>query len=157
MKEVALLGMESHVFADVLSELLHRNISVNAFVPNPERLMIDNVDLTVSLLDVEKPSALSESLEGYHDAIIAFSDNQTDVKANDFALKYYLPMLKAAREAGVNRVIVVGSPESAAYFTADLRRQDDIDWVFISTEGAFAARVADESVAPRHHHEVYAE
>lgn len=157
MKEVALLGMESRVFADVLSELLHRNIAVNAFVTNPEHLMIENVDLTVSLLDVEKPSVLTESLEGYHDAIMVFSDDQTDVKANDFALKYYLPMLKAAREAGVNRVIVVGSPESSAYFTADLRRQDDLDWVFISTEGAFATRAVDEAVAPRHHHEVYAE
>lgn len=59
--------------------------------------------------------------------------------------------------AGVARVIVVGSPESEAFFAGHLRRFDDIDWVFISTEGDYAGRTAGELVAPKFHKEVFSE
>lgn len=157
MKEVALIGMDCRVFSDVLSSLLHRNISVNAIVPTPERVMLDNVDLTVSLLKPDDMDAMVKSLEGYTDAIMVFSDDQTDVEANNFALHNYNPMVHAAHVAGVKRLIVVGSPQAAFYFMGDLRRQNDIDWVFISTEGDFADRVAEELVSPKYHHEEYVE
>ena len=63
----------------------------------------------------------------------------------------------AAREAGVARVIVVGSPMSTAYFVTDLRRLDDIDWVFVSTENDYPDRVADEIIKPTFHREEYKE
>lgn len=155
MKEVALTGTTCQVFADVLSALLRRDISVNALVTDPEKVMLDDTKLTVSLLDTGNKDALRESFEGYHDVIMTFSDDQTDVAANDFALHCYNEMVAAARQAGVSRLIVVGSEEATAYFIGDLRRQDDIDWVFISTEGDFADRAAEEVLHPHFHKEEY--
>ncbi|MDO4320840.1 MAG: NAD(P)H-binding protein [Bacteroidales bacterium] len=155
MKEVALTGSNCHIFADVLSALLHRGVAVHAFVTYPERLMLDDVDLTVSRLDVDNKVELTHGFEGYHDVIMTFNDDQTDSESNDFTLHHYNEMINAAREAGVSRVIVVGSPESAAFFMGDLRRRDDIDWVFISTEGDYADRTAAEVVAPQYHREEY--
>lgn len=155
MKEIALTGMNGHVFADVLTQLLHRQQAVNAFVTNPEHLMLENSALTVSLLDAANKEVLKDSFEGYHDVVMTFEDDQTDREANDFILRNYVEMVNAAREAGVARLVVVGSPESEAFFMGDLRRHTDIDWVFISTEGDFARRAADEVLSPRFHREKY--
>lgn len=156
MKEVALAGTNCHIFADVLSALLHRGISVHAFVTYPERVMLDDVNLTVSRLDADNRITTTHDFEGFHDVILTFNDDQTDVESNDFTLHHYNELVNAAREAGVSRVIVVGSPESSAFFMGDLRRRDDLDWVFISTEGDYADRTASEVVAPRCHKEEYA-
>lgn len=157
MKEIALTGMNGHVFADVLTELLHRGQPVNAFVSNPEHVMVENSDLTVSFLDNADKKAMKDSFMGYHDVIMTFEDNQTDHDANDFILKNYVDMVNAAREAGVARLVVVGAPESEAFFMGDLRRHTDIDWVFISTEGNYAQRAAEEIFNPHSHREKYIE
>lgn len=155
MKEIALMGMNSPVLADILSALLHRNMAVNAMVTNPEHLMIDNTLLTVSHVDGKSVDTMAEDLEGYHDAVMAFGDDFTNAESNEFTLHAFPNMVTAARRAGVSRIIVVGSPQSAAFFLGDLRRQDDIDWVYISTEGDFARHAADEVETPRHHREEY--
>lgn len=157
MKEIALTGINGHVFADVLTELLHRGLSVNAFVSTPERVMLENSALTVSFLDVADKEALKNKFVGYRNAIMTFEDNQTDHEANDFILKYYVEMVNAARKAGVTRLVVVGSPQSEAFFTGDLKRHADVDWVFISTEGDYARRTADEIISPRFHREKFVE
>lgn len=154
-KEIALTGVNGQVFATVLSSLLHRGIAVNAYVNNPERLMVADSNLTVNHLDVATKDSLRESFEGYHDVILTFDDDLENREENDFTLRHYAEMVNAAREAGVTRLVVVGSPQSEAFFTGDLRRHNDIDWVFISTEGDYAARAAEEITSPRHHYEEY--
>ena len=72
-------------------------------------------------------------------------------------LKYFVDTVLAARRAGVERVIVVGAQESEAYFLSGLRRLDNIDWVFISTEGDYAGRTAREIEEPTFHKEPYSE
>lgn len=156
MKEVALTGTNCHIFADVLSALLHRGIALHAYVTYPERVMLDDTNLVVSRLDTDDRDALVNDFEGYHDVVLTFNDDLTDVESNDFTLHHYNEMVNAAIEAGVERVIVVGSPESAAFFMGDLRRRDKLDWVYISTEGDYADRVASEVTAPQYHKEEYA-
>ncbi len=155
MKEIALTGTNCRIFAEVLSALLHRGVSVHAYVTYPERVMLDDVDLTVSRLDADSPMAMTQDFEGYHDVVFTYNDDLTSVEDNDYTLHHYNAMVTAAAEAGVRRVIVVGSPESAAFFMGDLRRRDNLDWVFISTEGDYADRVAEEVAAPRYHKEEY--
>ena len=157
MKEVAITGLGGQVFADVLSALLHRGLSVNAFIKNPEHLMLNYENLTISRLEIDTKDALKDSFEGYHDVIFTFDDDQTDHDANSFVLDRYDEMVNAAREAGVNCLVVGGAPQAEAFFVGDLRRRNDIDWVFISTEGDYATRAADEVIAPHFHHEVYTE
>lgn len=157
MKEIALLGTVNHVFGDVMGALLARGENVNAMVDYPEKVMLDDTRLTVTHLPVEEHDRVVELLEGYHDAVLTYNDDLTDAYTNDLTLKYFVDTVHAAREAGVSRIIVVGAKDSQAFFVSDLRRLDDIDWVFISTEGAYSERAADEIEKPRFHREVYSE
>ena len=157
MKEIALLGTTGHVFGDVLGSLLARGLSVNAMVDFPEKVMIEDSRLTVTHLPVEMHDRVREALEGYHDIVLTYNDDLEDAYSNDLTLKYFVDTVHAAREAGVARVIVVGAPQSTAFFVTDLRRLDDIDWVFISTENDYPGRVADELIQPRFHCEEYKE
>ncbi|MDE6120765.1 MAG: NAD(P)H-binding protein [Muribaculaceae bacterium] len=157
MKEIALLGTVNRVQANVLGELLGRGVAVNAMVDFPEKVMLDYTTLTVTHLPVNDHERLVEALEGYAEAVLAYNDDLEDAYTNDLALKHFVDTVHAAREAGVKRLIVVGSPDSQAFFVSDLRRLDDIDWVFISTENAYPQRVADELIDPRFHKEIYTE
>ena len=141
----------------MLGELLARGLSVNAMVDFPEKVMLADSRLTVTHLPVENHERVVEALEGYSDAVLAYNDDLQDAYTNELTLKYFVDTVHAAREAGVKRIIVVGSPDSQAFFVSDLRRLDDIDWVFISTENAYPQRVADEVISPRFHKEVYTE
>ncbi len=156
MKEIAVTGINGHVLAEVLSALLHRDVDIKVFVNSPERLMDANPRLTVARLDAMHKQTMVDDFAGYHDVIMTFDDNQTNKDENDFILKHYNEMVNAAREAGVERLVVVGSPQAEAFFTGDLKRRSDIDWVFVSTEGDFGHHAADEVIAPRHHREVFA-
>ena len=157
MKEIALLGTVNHVQADILGALLARGLSVNAMVDVPEHVMIEDSCLTVTHLPVEQHDRVREQLEGYATAVLAYNDDLHDAYTTELTLKYFVDTVHAAREAGVGRIVVVGSPDSEAFFVSDLRRLDDIDWVYISTEGDFAKRAADEVTDPRFHREVYTE
>lgn len=157
MKEIALLGTNNHVFADVLGALLERGLNVNAMVDFPEKVMLDDSRLTVTALNVANHQSVEDALQGYADAVLTYNDDLQDAYTNDLTLKYFVDTVHAARQAGVRRIAVVGSPDSEAFFVTDLRRLDDIDWVFISTEGDFSRRAADEITAPRFHKEVYSE
>lgn len=157
MKEIALLGTNGHVLGDVLGAMLARGLSVNAMVDFPDKVMIEDSRLTVSHLPLGNHDRVKEALEGYHDVVLTYNDNLEDSYTNDLTLKYFIDTVHAAREAGVERVIVVGSSMSTAYFVTDLRRLDDIDWVFISTENDYPDRVANEVISPRFHREEYTE
>ena len=153
MKEIALVGPVNRVQAAVLGKLLERGLSVNALVDLPQNVMIEDSRLTITPYLVSDHDRVKEAFEGYHDVVLAYNDDLTDKVTNEQTLKYFTDTVRAAREAGVARVIVVGSPDSSAFFVSDLRRLDDIDWVFISTEGDFAGRTADEIITPSHHRE----
>lgn len=155
MKEIALVGTNNKVFAGVLSTLLDRGLAVNAFVDYPEHVMVENTQLTVNRMNFVDEEAMRASFEGYHDAVLTYDDNLQDAAHNEIALKSFAETLTAARQAGVARVVVVGGQDSEAFFVTLLKRIDDIDWVFISTEGDFTNRAADEIISPTFHKEVF--
>lgn len=157
MKEIALVGLVSHVQAEILGHLLREGLSVNVLTDKPERVMLDDSRLTVQPLTFAQHGHLAEALEGYHDAVFAYNDDLADAYSNDDTLHHFAQSVAAARQAGVQRLIVVGSHDSQAFFVSDLRRTDDIDWVFISTEGDYATRVVNEIINPRNHKEIYAD
>lgn len=157
MKEIALVGTNNRVFADVLSVLLARDLAVNAMVDYPEHIMVEDSQLTVTGMNYFDEDAMRQSFEGYHDAILTYDDNLQDASHNEIALKSFANTLTAARKAGVARIIVVAGQNSEAFFVSLLKRIDDIDWVFISTEGDYPDRTADEVIEPNFHREVYQE
>ena len=150
MKEVALVGTACRVFSDVLTLLLERDIAVVAFVDNPEKVMLNDEQLTVSHLYPADEKAVEEALQGFHDVVLVYDHNT-------LTLKSFVPTLTGARKSGVNRVIVVAGADSEAFFVTELKRIDDVDWVFISTEGDYATRTANEVIEPSFHRDVYTE
>lgn len=157
MKEIVLTGTTCHVFGNVLSALLKKGLGVKAMVDYPEKVMVGDTRLTINHLPVEEHDKVIEGLRGYDTAVLTYNDNLQDVYTNDLTLRYFVDTLHAAREAGVKRVIVVGSPDSQAFFVSDMRCLDDIDWVFISTEGDYPSRAASEVIEPKVHKAVYSE
>ncbi|MFG6385756.1 MAG: NAD(P)H-binding protein [Muribaculaceae bacterium] len=155
MKEIAVTGLNGHVLSEVLSYLLHKGVTVNAYVNNPERLMDTSTQLTASLLDVYDKERLRSLFTGYDTVIMTFDDDQSDHDENSFVLENYGRMVHAAREAGVKRLVIVGSPQAEAFFIGDLKRQDEVDWTFVSTEGDFAKHATDEALTPTTHKAVY--
>ena len=155
MKEIAVTGLNGHVLSEVLSYLLHKGVTVNAYVNNPERLMDTSTQLTASLLDVYDKDRLRSLFTGYDTVIMTFDDDQSNHDENSFVLENYGRMVHAAREAGVKRLVIVGSPQAEAFFIGDLKRQDEVDWTFVSTEGDFAKHATDEALTPTTHRAVY--
>lgn len=155
MKEIALVGTNNKVFADVLSVLLARDVAVNAMVDYPEHVMVEDENLTVSRMNFYEPEAMRKAFEGYHDVVLTYDDNLLDAAHNELALKTFADTLNAARKAGVARAIVVAGRDSEAFYVTLMKRIDDIDWVFISTEGDFPDRAADELIEPSYHREIY--
>ena len=100
MKEIALLGTTCQVFADVLSSLLEKDMTVCAMVDTPSKVMLDNSRLTVQHLPVEDHDRVKEDLEGYHDAVLTYNDDLTDEYTNSRTLNYFVDTLTAARQAG---------------------------------------------------------
>lgn len=157
MKEILLTGTVGTVLADVLGSLLSKGLSVNALVDAPEKIMIDDTRLHVGHMPVEKHDEVKNLFTGYDTAVLTYSDDLEDKYTNDRTLKYFVDTVFAAREAGVKRIVVVGSPQSTAFFVSELRRLDDIDWVFISTRNNYPGRTASEVVEPRFHRAIFPE
>lgn len=151
MKEIAVIGANGTVMSHVLSRLLENGMAVNVMTLFPERVMVENVQLTVSHIDVASHDKMRQSLVGYDTVVITNETDLTNKELNDLALKYYNSIVNAAIEAGVKRVLVVGGKESSAFYTGDLKRHDDVDWVFTTTEGDFASRIAHEVAQGRNH------
>lgn len=157
-KEIALIGTDDRETGDILSRLMQHNIGVRFFTDTPEKVMVgDDSNVIVSGMDFYKHTLMEESLSGYHDAILVYNDDLSDAATNDLALKTFADTVHAARQAGVKRLIVVASPEATQYYTSTLRRLDDLDWVYISTEGDYADHAVGEIVAPSRHKEIYEE
>ena len=145
MKEIALLGSNGPVFATVLSALLKAGHEVCAYTTEPTKVMLDTTNVTIEELKTATKEETREELEGYATVVAAYETNFQDVANNDFILRTYSNTVNAAIEAGVKRLIVVGNPDSEAFFRGELRRHAGlIDANFISTAGDYAAKVVDE-------------
>lgn len=150
-KEIALIGFGDTIFADTLSKLLESGMSVNALVPNPERIMLEDTRLTVSRLDLFDKMALLQSVRGYDSVVLALETDLTDAARNALVHDFYNEIVNTMIEADVKRFVVVGGKYSEAFYTLDLRRRENFDWVFISTEGDFRRKVYEQLVNPTVH------
>lgn len=145
MKEIALLGVTGPVYGNVLTGLLEDNLSVNAMVTDPEHVMLDTTNITVTRYDAYDKEASKRALTGYDTVIIAYETDYQNAANNDLMLDTYSKTVNAAIEAGVKNLIVVGGKFSEAFLTGELRRHSDlIDAKYISTEGNYAKAVVDE-------------
>lgn len=162
MKKTALIGASGFVGSAILNELLSRGYNVEALVRNPEKITVENPNLTVKKIDVADEKALAEALKGYDAVISAYNPGWTNPNIYNDTLQNYPRIVEAARAAGVKRLLMVGGAgtlfcapglrvvdsgvipaeimdgvKSLGKFYLDiLTKENDIDWVFFSPAGA---------------------
>lgn len=163
MKKTALIGASGFVGSAILNELLSRGYNVEALVRNPEKITVENPNLTVKKVDVADEKALAEDLKGYDAVISAYNPGWTNPNIYNDTLQNYPRIVEAAKAAGVKRLLMVGGAgtlfcapglrvvdsgvipaeimdgvKSLGKFYLDiLAKENDIDWVFFSPAGAF--------------------
>lgn len=163
MKKTALIGASGFVGSAILNELLTRGYKVEALVRNPEKITVENPNLTVKKVDVADEKALAEDLKGYDTVISAYNPGWTNSNIYSETLQNYPRIVEAAKEAGVKRLLIVGGAGTlfcapglrvvdsgvipaeimdgvkslGKFYLETLTKENDIDWVFFSPAGGF--------------------
>lgn len=163
MKKTALIGASGFVGSAILNELLARGYKVEALVRNPEKITVENPNLTVKKVDVADEKSLAEDLKGYDTVISAYNPGWTNPNIYSETLQNYPRIVEAAKEAGVKRLLIVGGAGTlfcapglrvvdsgvipaeimdgvkslGKFYLETLTKENDIDWVFFSPAGAF--------------------
>lgn len=161
MKNVVIIGASGFVGTAIVEEALTRGYQVKGIVRNPEKVTISNPNLKLIKADIMDAESLTELLKGEESVISAYNPGWTNPEIYDDTLKGYTSILKAAKNAGVKRLLIVGGAGSL-YVAPNLRVMDtstfpqeilpgvkglakvltdfllpekDIDWVFFSPAG----------------------
>ncbi len=162
MKKTALIGASGFVGSAILNELLARGYEVEALVRNPDNVKVENERLTVKKVDVADTEALATDLKGYDTVISAYNPGWTNPDIYNLTLQNYPRILRAAKEAGVKRLLIVGGAGTlfcapglrvvdsgvipaeimggvkslGEFYLGTLANEKDIDWVFFSPAGS---------------------
>lgn len=162
MKKTALIGASGFVGSAILNELLARGYEVEALVRNPDNVKVKNDRLTVKKVDVADTAALAADLKGYDTVISAYNPGWTNPDIYNLTLQNYPRILRAAKEAGVKRLLIVGGAGTlfcapglrvvdsgvipaeimggvkslGEFYLGTLANEKDIDWVFFSPAGS---------------------
>jgi uncharacterized protein len=149
--KIALIGASGNVGSRILKELTDRGYQVTAIVRHPEKVA-KGEQITVKHGDVHDRRGLTELLKG-HDIVISsihFTASDPEV------------LISAAKDSGTRRYLVVGGAgslevapgvalvttaefpaaykpeaEAGARFLELLRKEESLDWTFISPSALF--------------------
>ena len=162
MKKVALIGASGFVGTAILKELLSRGHEVTAIVRNPEKVSAKSEKLNVVKTDVSDTDALASALKGNDAVISAYNPGWTNPNIYEETLKNYPLILKAVKQAGFKRLLIVGGAgtlfcapglrvvDSGAipaeimggvkslgeFYLNTLMNEKELDWVFFSPAGS---------------------
>lgn len=155
MAKIALIGATGFVGTEILKEALSRGHSVTVLVRHPEKVE-KTANVTAEKADVFDTEALAKQIAGHDLVISAFNPGWTDSNIRENHIKGSRSINEAAKQAGVNRVIVVGgagsltikgqqlvdSPDFPAEWKQgalgarqaleELRKEDGLEWTFVS-------------------------
>lgn len=164
MKKVVLIGATGFVGSAILHELVARGHEVTAIVRNPERVEKHANVITV-WGDVADVDAIAKIAKGKDAIISAYNPGWNNPDIAKLITENYPKILKAARESGVKRLLIVGGAgtlfcapglrvvDSGAildeimggvrplgdFYLNTLTKEDAVDWVFFSPAGTFDA------------------
>ncbi|MFK0088307.1 NAD(P)-dependent oxidoreductase [Pseudomonas sp. NPDC090755] len=151
MSKIAIIGATGRAGSQLLEEALRRGHSVTAIARDPAKLQ-GRAGVTAKAVDVLDSAALHQALSG-SDVVLS---------AAHFATIPAAAIIEPARQAGVKRLLVVGGagslllpsgqrvidspgfPEAykaeasaGCQFLDALRREDELDWTFLSPSAEF--------------------
>ncbi len=135
--KVAIIGATGFVGSKLVNEALNRGLEVTAIARKTENISAENINKVA--VDVNNVNQLSEALKG-HDAVIsAFNAGWTNPNLyNDF-LAGSKSIQQAVKQAGVQRMIVVGGAGSL-YSNEEQQLVDTPDFPADIKPGATGAR-----------------
>ena len=161
MKNIVLIGASGYVGSALLKEALSRRNRVKAIVRHPEKITLQNPDLSVEKCDASDPAALSEICKGSDVVISAYNPGWKNPAITQETLRVYPLILEGVKRSGVKRFLVVGGagslfvapgvrlmdsgsmPEAylppvkalASIYLETLVFENEIDWVFFCPAG----------------------
>ena len=164
MKKVVLIGATGFFGSAILHEFVARGHEVTAIVRNPERVEKHANVITV-WGDVADVDAIAKIAKGKDAIISAYNPGWNNPDIAKLITENYPKILKAARESGVKRLLIVGGAgtlfcapglrvvDSGAipdeimggvrplgdFYLNTLTKEDAVDWVFFSPAGTFDA------------------
>lgn len=154
--KVSLIGASGFVGSHLLTELLNRGHEVTGIVRNAAHVKESNAHLTVKAVDVLNVAELSAAIKGSDAVISAFNAGWTNPNLYDDFIAGSEAIQKAVKDAGVNRLIVIGGagslfingnqlvdgPDFPADYKAGataardylntIRNENELDWTFFS-------------------------
>ena len=155
MTKVAIIGASGFVGSNLVKEATDRGLEVTAIARNVEKINAENINKVA--VDVNQVNELSEALKGHDVVISAFNAGWTNPNLYDDFIKGSESIQQAVKQAGVQRMIVVGGAGSlyanekeqlvdSPDFPADikpgataardylntLKEEKELDWVFFS-------------------------
>src|SRR5690625_3529623 len=135
--KVAIIGATGFVGSKLVAEALARGLTVTAIARDTSKITDDRVSkVSVDVTDVDK---LTEILKGHDSVISAFNAGWKNPNIyNDFIIGAKA-IQKAVKNAGINRLIVVGGAGSL-YVSEDTQLIDTPDFPEDIKPGALAAR-----------------
>lgn len=161
MKNIVLIGASGFVGSAILNEALNRGHKVTAIVRNPEKIRIENSNLTVIKADATDPAILAKIASGKDAIISAYNPGWGNPRMYEETLENYPKIVEGAKLSGVKRLLIVGGagtlfvkpgirlidtgvlPEEwlpgvkslGEFYLNTLVNEKDIDWIFFSPAG----------------------
>lgn len=161
MKKIVLIGATGFVGSSILNEALNRGHQVTAIVRNPEKIKVENKNLTIVKEDATQPDTLARVAKGNDAIISSYNPGWGNPRQYEDTLENYPKIVEGAKLSGVKRLLIVGGagtlfvkpgvrlidtgvlPEAwlpgvkslGEFYLNTLTQENDIDWVFFSPAG----------------------
>lgn len=108
MKNVLLIGASGFVGSAILKEALNRGHQVTAVVLNPDKISVNNPNLTVVGADATNPDTLANLANGKDAVISAYNPGWTNPRQYEETLENYPKIVEGTKRSGVKRLLIVG-------------------------------------------------
>lgn len=155
--KVAIIGASGFVGSALLNEALTRGHEVTAIVRNPEKITIENPNLTIKQGDASNSDTVAAVVAGNEAVLSTFNAGWANPNLYDDFLAGSKAIQEGTKKAGIKRLLVVGgagslevapnlqlvdTPQFPAEWKAGataardyltfLREEKDLDWTFLS-------------------------
>ncbi|MBV7532517.1 NAD(P)-dependent oxidoreductase [Chitinophaga sp. sic0106] len=164
MANIVIIGASGFVGSALVKEALSRGHQVKAVVRNPEKINIQNDHFSAVHGDVLNPGIVAEAVKGTDAVISAYNPGWNNPHIADDTVSGYKSILTGVKEAGIQRLLVVGGAGSlfvkpgvtiidsgrlppeilpgvkalAEVYEDLLLKEKDLDWVFFSPAGVMS-------------------
>jgi uncharacterized protein len=136
--KIALIGASGFVGTSVLNEALNRGHLVTAIVRNPEKITVKHKHLTIIKSDVLKED-ISSLITGIDALISTYNAGWKNQELYHDFINGYEAILKAAKNVGLSRLLVVGGAGSLEV-SPGIQFVDTPQFPIEWKQGALAAR-----------------